>query len=179
MMPEETLRESASTAVCPAKRFVTRSTMTGSGIAPTNYGGRRKGEGGNEGVVLRGNAEQLPSFAHSSHESVNVVDVIIDVEGRPRGRRHAQPAHQRLRAMMASANTDTVLVQDGCQVVRVNVAVCEWNDAGAVTARSVDRDTFDLGEPLDRQAGELLLVLGHLVHSQLLEIGDSGAQPDG
>ncbi len=80
--------------------------------------------------------------------------------------------------MMARANTDAVLIQDRCEIVRVNVAVREWNDAGAVILRSVDRDAFDLGKPLDRRAGEFLLVRGHLVHPELLEIGDRGRQPD-
>src|SRR5467141_1893505 len=177
MMPEGTLNESASTAVWPAKRLVTRSTMTGSAMPPQAKGEGRRGKG--EAWSLRGDAEQLASLTHSGDEGVDVVDVIIDVEGRARGRRNAQSSHQRLRAVVAGPNTDAVAVQDRRQVVRMNVAVRKRNDAGTVVARSIDRDALDLRQAFDSQAGELLLVCGDLVQSQLLEIGDGGAEPDG
>src|SRR6267143_6572165 len=173
MMPEGTLRDSASTAVWPAKRLVTRSTMTGSAIPPktTGVGKWRKG--------LGRNSEQFARLAHRGDQSIDVIDVIVDVEGRARGRRHAQATHQGLRAVVAGPNTDAVAVQDRRQVVGVNVTVRERHDAGSVVARSIDRDALDLRQALDSQAGELLLVRGDLVQSQLLEIGDGGAEPDG
>src|SRR5258708_36993170 len=148
MMPEGTVSDSVSTAVCPAKRLVTRSTTTGSGMRG-NYG---------PSVLRRQHPEQLAGFPNSGDQRIDVVDVVIDVEGRSGGRRYSQATHQRLGAMMARANTDAVFIQDRCEIVRVNVAVREWNDARAVTLRSVDRDAFDLREQLDRQPGELLLV---------------------
>src|SRR5438105_545923 len=151
MMPEGTLRESASTAVCPAKRLVTRSTMTGSAMDSTNYRRRGKGEGGSG--VLRGNAEELARFPYGSDESVDVVDVIIDVEGRARGRGNTQAPHQRLGAVVTGADTDAVAVQDRRKVVRMNVAVGERHDAGTMVARSIDRDALDLRQALNREAG--------------------------
>src|SRR2546425_8928097 len=175
MMPEGTLNESASTAVCPAKRLVTRSTMTGSDMPPqtTGVGKWRKGWG------LGRYSEQLAGLAYGRDEGVDIVHVIIDVERGTRGRGDAEPAHQRLGAVVAGPNTDAVAVQDRRQVVRMNVAVRERHDAGTVVARSIDRDALDLRQALDRQAGQLLLVRGDVVHSQLLEIGDGGAKPDG
>src|SRR5712691_6053147 len=150
MAPEGTLSESASTAVCPAKRLVTRSTTTGSGM-----------RGSYDATVLRRqHPEELTGLPDSGHQRVDVVDVVIDVERRPCGRRHSQATHQRLGAMMARANTDAVFIQDRREIVRVNVTVREWHDARAVTLRSVDRDAFDLREPLDRYTGQLLLVCG-------------------
>src|SRR6267154_3439833 len=148
MMPEGTVSDSVSTAVCPAKRLVTRSTTTGSGMRG-NYGPT---------VLRRQHPEKLARFPNSGDQRIDAVDVVIDVEGRAGGRRDSQATHQRLGAVMARANTDAVLIQDRCEIVRVNVAVREWDDAGAVTLRSVDRDAFDLGKPLDRRAGEFLLV---------------------
>src|SRR3989441_2864341 len=175
MMPEGTLNESASTAVCPAKRLVTRSKMTGSDMPPQTMGvGKwRKGWG------LGRYSEQLAGLAYGRDEGVDVVHVIIDVERGTRGRGDAEPAHQRLGAVVAGPNTDAVAVQDRRQVVRMNVPVRERHDAGTVVARSIDRDALDLRQALDRQAGQLLLVRRDLVQSQLLEIGDGGAQPDG
>src|SRR6266853_2613909 len=113
---------------------------------PETNGDGEWGKGGG----LCGDAEKLTRFPDSRNQSVDIVDVVIDVERRPCGGRHSQATHQRLCAMMARANTDAVLIQDRCEIGRVNVAVCEWNDARAVILRSVDRDAFDLGEPLDR-----------------------------
>src|SRR5260370_31308128 len=98
MMPDGTLSESASTAVCPAKRLVTRSTTTtGSDIGPETKGDGTWGKGGG----LCGNAEKLSRFPDSRNQSVDVVDVVIDVERRPCGGPHSQATHQRLCAVMA------------------------------------------------------------------------------
>src|SRR5690349_2567677 len=136
MTPDGTVSDSASTAVCPAKRFVTLSTMTGSGMRRSYCDGT---------ATLGRHPEELTGLPDSGHQCIDVVDVIIDVEGRSRGRGDSQTTHQRLSAVMARANTDAVLVQDRGEIVRVNVAIREWNDARAVPAPgSVNRNAIDL-----------------------------------
>src|SRR2546422_11686961 len=108
MMPEGTLNESASTAVCPAKRLVTRSTMTGSDMPPqtTGVGKWRKG------WVLGRYSEQLAGLADGRDEGVDVVHVIIDVERGTRGRGDAAPADHGVGAGGAGPKTAGGAVQD-------------------------------------------------------------------
>src|SRR5260370_2875908 len=96
MMREGTVSDSVSTAVCPAKRLVTRSTTTGSGMRG-NYC---------PSVLRRQHPEQLAGFPNSGDQRIDVVYVVIDVEGGSGGRRDSQPTHQRLDALMPTANTD-------------------------------------------------------------------------
>src|SRR5438093_1688998 len=146
------------------------------------YPSHAKGEGERgkgDAEFLRWNAEKLSGLAHCGDEGVDVVDVIIDVEGCARGRRDAQATHQRLSAVVAGPNTDAVLVQDRRQVVRMNVAVCERNDAGTVALRSIDRDALDLRQAFDRQARELVRVRRRLAAAELLAVADGGPRTHG
>src|SRR5204862_3080053 len=115
--------------------------------------------------------------ADRSYETLDVINVIIDVEGCAGRRGDAEPPHQRLGAMMARADADAVPVENRGQVVRMDVAVGEGHDAGPVVPRTVDGDPLDLREPLDRDSGELLFVLGNVFQTQLLEIGNRRRQP--
>ena len=68
---------------------------------------------------------QPNSVAHGAErvdERVDVVLVVVEVERGPRGRRHAEAAHQRLGAVVAGAHADAVLVEDLGDVVGVDVA---------------------------------------------------------
>src|SRR2546430_8837702 len=80
--------------------------------------------------------------------------------------------------MMPGADTDPVLVEDGRDVVRVNVAVRERDHARPVVARAVHRDALDLREPLDRGSRKRLLVLGDPLEADALEVADRRPQAD-
>jgi len=58
-------------------------------------------------------------YVEAPNECVHVVFVVIEVETRASGRRDAQPAVERLRAVMASADRDAFLVEHLGHVVRV------------------------------------------------------------
>src|SRR6266566_4886748 len=135
---------------------------------PRSYRGR--------GKRLSRDAEKLASFPHRRDERVDVVHAVIDIKGRPRSRRDAQSAHQRLCAMMTRANADPVAIEDRRQIVWMNVAVREWNDAGPMVAWSVDGHALDLREPLNGDPGKRGLVLGNTVHPQLLQIRDRSTE---
>src|SRR6201988_2947587 len=177
MSPEGTLRESASTAVWPAKRFVTRSTTTGSDM--DDKARRPDVETSRRPEKLCGHSEQFPRLPERAYERVDVVHVIIDVEGSASRRRHAQPPHQRLRAVMTRANTDAVAVENRREIVRMHVAVREWNHSGAMLARAVHIHAFDLRKPFDRGLRQLLLMGRHVLLPECLEIGDGSGEPDG
>src|SRR5438105_9018718 len=80
--------------------------------------------------------------------------------------------------MMPGANADSIAIEDRRQIVRMNVAVREWNDARPMVSWSVDGDALDLREPFDRDPRQRGLVLGDPLHSQLVQIGDRGGEPD-
>ena len=60
-------------------------------------------------------------------------------EARPRGRFDAEPAHQRLRAVMAGADGDARVIQYGGDVVRMHPVDVEADDSGAVL-RAIEGD---------------------------------------
>src|SRR5437879_4761931 len=80
--------------------------------------------------------------------------------------------------MMTRANADAVAIEDRRQIVGMNVAVREWNDAGPMVAWSVDGHALDLGEPLNGDPGKRGLVLGNAVHPQLLQVSDRSTEAD-
>src|SRR6267378_8328131 len=109
----------------------------GSDMAPKLPGTREGGRGKGEGEASGRNAEQLSGFTHRGNERVDVVHVVVDVERCARCRRHAEPPHQRLRAVMPGADADAVAVEDRGEVVGMDVAVREWHDAGTMVLGAV------------------------------------------
>src|ERR1041385_9159556 len=129
-------------------------------------------------MLRRQDAEQLARLPQRRDERVDVVDVVIDVKRRARGRRNAKAPHQRLRAVVPGADADAVAIQNRGEIVRMDVAVREWNDPRAVVAGAVHGNPLDLTESLYGDPGELLLVLCNAVEAELLEIRDRRAEPD-
>src|ERR1051325_10832836 len=123
-------------------------------------------------MLRRQDAKQLARLPQRRDEGIDVVDVVIDVERRARGRRNAKAPHQRLRAVMPGADADAVAIQNRGEIVRMDVAVREWNNSRAMVARAVHGNSLNVTQPLDGDPGELLLVLGNAVEAELLEIGD-------
>src|SRR5439155_26347167 len=118
-------------------------------------GGRGGGSGGDV-------SKQGSRLDERAGEGVHVVRPVVQIKRRAGGRCHVQPPHQRLCAVVTGADTDPVLVENGRDVVRVNIPVRERHDTRAVAPRlrTVHRHALDLRESLDRGGREGLLVLG-------------------
>src|SRR5437879_523693 len=80
--------------------------------------------------------------------------------------------------MVAGADADPVLVEDGGDVVRMDIAVRERHDARAMIARPVHRHTVDLDELVDRGSRERPLVLRDPLGADTLEVRDRRGEPD-
>ena len=95
--------------------------------------------------------------------------------------RHAEAAHQRLRAVVAGAHADVLAVEELGDVVRVHAVDLEGDHAAARVGvgRAETRDAGDLGEPLERVGGQLALVCADALHAERGEVVDGGAEPDG
>src|SRR5881398_4272381 len=79
---------------------------------------------------------------------------------------------------MPGTDADAGLVEDGRDIVRVDVAVRERDAAGAVVPRAVYGHALDLREALDRGRRERLLMLGDPIRADALEVGDRRRQSD-
>src|SRR5687768_1915186 len=90
-------------------------------------------------------AEYLLGFPDSIDECVDVFPVVVHVEGRTRGRAYVEPAHERLRAVIAGPDADSIAIQDSREVVGMYVAQSEAYDPAPVARRrAVDSDVLDL-----------------------------------
>src|SRR6185436_18906059 len=67
------------------------------------------------------NAEHVARALDTSYQRIDVGFGVVHIERRPRGRRHVQAPHQRLRTMMARANADADLVENRREIVRMDL----------------------------------------------------------
>ena len=91
---------------------------------------------------VRQMCEELLGLGERLDEHVDVGLVVVDVERRPAGGRHAELAHQRLGAVVAGAHADGVLVEHLADVVGVDAVEQERDRAAAHVdvERAVDRE---------------------------------------
>src|SRR5512141_2967657 len=93
--------------------------------------------------------ENLSCLVNAFDESVDVRRIVVDVERSSRRSRNVEPAHQRLRAVMAGTNADTIAVENGREIVRMHIAHREAHDSAAfLRRRTIDLHSLDLRESL-------------------------------
>src|SRR5512143_1133454 len=89
--------------------------------------------------------ENLLCLVHAFDERVDVRRIVVDVERSSRRSGNVEPAHQRLRAMVAGTNADTIAVENGREIVRMHIAHSEAHDSAAFfRRRTVDLHSVDL-----------------------------------
>src|SRR4051794_15173268 len=127
-----------------------RSELTASGLYPR----LRPPEG--PSIEL----EDPPNVAEGIDEAVDLLARVVDCEARSGGRRHSEPVHQDLSAVVAGANADRVPVEDLRDVVAVDVLELEGDDPGSIVAqrRAEDAQAGNLTQALQRVRRELDLV---------------------
>jgi MFS family permease len=77
----------------------------------------------------------LPDAIEPDDQSLHVRDRVVDRERRPRRRRYAELAHQRLRTVMSGAHADALAPEDLPDVVRMRALQRERNQRSAVDRR--------------------------------------------
>src|SRR5712691_10877870 len=90
--------------------------------------------------------EDVLGLGERRDQDVDLFPRVVDVERRSRGGRSVEPSHHELRAVVARADRDAFLVQDGREVMRVHIAIPEAD--GPTTLARVYR-------PEDPGAGRL------------------------
>ena len=105
--------------------------------------------------------------------------VVCTANARARRGRHAEPAHQRLRAVVAGAHAHALRP-------RISPTSCGWAPSSAnetsaprsAGVRAVDRQPGHLGERVERVRGDRLLVGADRLDPERVEPVDGGAEPD-
>src|SRR5439155_15305399 len=120
----------------------------------------------------------LDHVAYPSRELVDVLRCVVEVEARTVRRGNAEPAHQRLAAMVTRADGDRVEIENLRDVVWMHAFDVEADDAGTpVGRRTVERHAGNLAELLERVGVERMLVLLDRLETDRLEIVDRGPEP--
>ena len=117
-------------------------------------------------------------FFCGSGEDIDLLKRIVGGEGGADGAGGAEAGHQRLAAMVAGADGDTHLVDQGAEVVVVDAVEVEGEGADAVFG-AVEADAVDRGERLGGCADELGLVLGEDVEADGVYVVERGGECDG
>src|SRR3990172_9005629 len=106
--------------------------------------------------------EEAAGLAEGVHQDVHFLLRIVHVEAGPRRAPHA------------------VAVQDGADVVRVQVGVVDGDDTAAVggVSRPVDDEPVQLAQAAQRVLRDLDLVGADVLHPEVAEIVEGGAEGD-
>src|SRR3990172_9176171 len=124
--------------------------------------------------------EEAAGLAEGVHQDVHLFQRIVHVEAGPRRTRDAQAAHERLRAVVAGAHGHAVAVQDGADVMRVQVGVVHGDDTAAVVSvrRPVDDQPLKLAQAAQGVLRDLGFVGAYVLHPEVVEVVDGGAEGD-
>src|SRR5207247_606794 len=114
------------------------------------------------------------------YQSVYLCLCIVDVEAGAGGGDAIEAAHQGLGAVVAGADGDAERVQVLTEVVRVDVAVVEGDDPGALVGVgwAIDRHLGQRADAIEGVGDDLFLPRAHVVHAQSFEIVDGGSEGD-
>src|SRR5690606_12946940 len=108
---------------CVTCRLLLESVCSGNAIILLSSGGST-------------NPTQQPNRpVHPAHQRGHIFLGVVYPEGRAGGGVLVQPAHQRLRAVVARPNANVAAIEHGCDVVRMNAVNHEACDAGALVRR--------------------------------------------
>ena len=80
-------------------------------------------------------AQHAPDLVEPGDQPLDVLRRVVDREGRPRRRRDAEPAHQRLRTVMSRAHAHPEPAEDLADVVRVRALEREGHQRATVRGR--------------------------------------------
>src|SRR3990167_7052814 len=157
--------------VCPSSRPVTSRSSPQNGLTPwavRSAGSARPWFLGSRkcsrmisrySSSVRDTVEDLLGVDEGAGEGVHLVRVIVDVEAGAGGAGHPQCAHERLAAVVPGPHGDPLGIQQLAEVVRVQAADVEGDDAAPQRGvpRAVDDEIFHRAEDLQGVGGQRLL----------------------
>src|SRR5207245_9605096 len=124
--------------------------------------------------------EDLLPLLDSGEERIDVVEIVVDVEGGPRGRGEIEPLHEGLGAVMPGTDADPLDIEDRGDLGRMGAAERERDDAGSLrdVPRTVRLHALQAGEFFERVLGHLHLMAADRVHADRREVIDGHTEAD-
>src|SRR5579863_9971159 len=123
--------------------------------------------------------EDALGLLDAGDERIDLFRRVIDVEAGTGSGGYPKFFHERLIAVMTCPHADAFAVQNAREIVRVDVADGQRDDAGTVRdARAIDRDVAQPRQLIERDDGELVLVDCYPIHPHAIEIIDRSTQAD-
>jgi MFS family permease len=113
-------------------------------VGATALARRRRAPAGMQGGSVQ--LQDATDRVQSIDQPVHVRERVVHRERRPRRRRYAELAHQRLRAVMAGADADAIATEDLTDVVRMGALEREGDERPAIrgSERAVHEQSRDL-----------------------------------
>src|SRR5437667_608588 len=124
--------------------------------------------------------EDLLDLLDAGDERVDVVEIVVDVEGGPRGRGKIEALHEGLGAVMPGTDADPLDIEDRGNVVRMGAVDRERDDAGSLrdVPWTVRLHALQAGEFFERVLGHLHLMAADRVHADRREVIDGHTEAD-
>src|SRR5919205_1038206 len=123
--------------------------------------------------------EDFDDLLHGRDEGVHLFPGVVEGEGGAGRGRDAEVLHDGLRAVVAGADGDALLVEDGAHVVRVHLVDDEGQHARLLARGADDAHALDRRELLGRVTEQLLLVRVRGLAVDAVEVVNRGAEADG
>src|SRR3989344_5233480 len=123
--------------------------------------------------------EYLLRLFKAFRKHVNLAFLVVEIERRPACVADPHPFHQRHGAVVPAPYGYPVFIDNRCDVVRMDAAKRERDNAYPVSAFPENPELGYSGKHVHGAARELLLVHEYLIHSYATEIIDCGAQSHG
>src|SRR3989304_9430845 len=117
-------------------------------------------------------AEVVARGLDGADKHVDLLGRIVHVEAGAHGAGDAQMAHEGLSAMVAGSDRHPVAVEDGADIVGMEVRVVEGDDATTVggRGRTVDHNVLQLAEAAEAILGQLKFVRPHVIHADFAQV---------
>src|SRR4029077_12074756 len=113
------------------------------------------------------------------NQSIHFFSGVVESERSARRGRDAEALHYRLGAVMPGSDSNSLLVEDGPDVVRVDTVQQEREHTRLFSCGADQTNTRDCGKGVSGIGQQLVLIGGYVVHPQTIHIIDGCAQPDG
>ena len=109
-------------------------------------------------LALRGSTEHLVDLRERGEKRVDIHSAIVDAKRCANDRRKSKAGEQRLRAEVASADSDAASVKRSADIVRMMIAERERCDGTGLARISPQARSWNLRDPLAQSSQQAVFV---------------------